>query len=473
MHSSTMFIRGQVWYWEDPMFGRKETKSQVTIGEATIRYNRYCIIAQTTETISNNTVLVIPCSSTNNTPHDVKVPLAHTFRENFTYAKTRSMFPVHPKFLNRYICTLPSEVMNQIDAELIKLLFPAITANMDNDHIRSTLGIDMTLSPEVKIESRDIGVLIRSFMKEHIERADESSIVFPRELKDAFDQYCVINQIPVIEDIVEFLDSFTYIVNGCSYNLTDRFNYNSMEFKGIKIKDNFKLSIDVNTDEVLEPELQKPRRWTDESVMEFLKFYHDHDIMEVYEKFNIRPNTARSYWAKWKDRLPVIEEVATIPLPTTAEANLSVSKVANMIRDDLKAGDIFTCLNEIKTSRGDSMNPEEFYDRLGSTIYFSLIDFLGIVQHDWKNFYIPKIHPKSKNIKSWHFFDKVYHDKRVSGEKSGQEMVKKYVEHYGDINTGIDREWIDKLKSKLSNKFMIDDDCINFICECISEVYCN
>lgn len=479
MKNSTMFIRGQVWYWEDPMFGRKENNVNVSIGEATIRYNRYCIIIQDTETISNNSVLVIPCSSHNNTPHDVKIPLAHTFKENFTYAKTRAMFPVHPKFLNRYICTLPNEVMSQIDAELLKLLLPAVTTNMDSDSILSNFGIDMNKSMDIQINTRDIEVDIRAFIKDHIVRGKDVDVVKPRELKAAFDQYCTINKIPIVEDIVEFLDSFTYIVNGTSYNLSDRFNYNSMEFKGMKINNNFKLSIEVTAETIKSDVSQKTNKWDDESIIEFLRFYKDHTLDDVYKQYNLKPATAKVYWNRWNTKLEEatieeipVEEKVEIPVPTTADAQRSVSKIANMIRNTLIDDELYGCLGDVTINGDDIIGADEFYDRLGSTIYFSLIDFLGITHHDWKHCYIPRVTPKSPYITTWHFVDKCYHDRRISMEENGIKMVELYREYYGDINTGIDKDWIDKLKTKIGNKFDMESDYVDFICERVEEVFC-
>ena len=144
MEKSCTFIRGQVWHWEDPMYGKKEEGGMVATGEATVRFSRYVIIVQTTFSIGKSSVSVIPCSSTNSTPHDVIVPLAHLFYENLTYAKVQFLFPVHPKSLQRYVCTLSDSVMRRIESELIKLFTPTISEKISHEELKK-YGLDLTV----------------------------------------------------------------------------------------------------------------------------------------------------------------------------------------------------------------------------------------------------------------------------------------------------------------------------------------
>jgi hypothetical protein len=57
---SYTFVRGQVWYWDDPIFGRKEGNMTIPPWDASVRFSRYVIVAQSTLTINPLSVLVIP-----------------------------------------------------------------------------------------------------------------------------------------------------------------------------------------------------------------------------------------------------------------------------------------------------------------------------------------------------------------------------------------------------------------------------
>ena len=158
--ASSTFVRGQIWYWDDPLFGRKENNQVVQNGESTIRYNRYCLIVQTTNTITSTSVLVIPCSSVNNTPHDVKIPMIHSgIHENFTYAKCRALFPVNPGCLKNYVCTLSDEMMEIIDNEIATLLFPkAIYQQLSLSDVTSDSNDLLSDSNEDNIKDNDIKI---------------------------------------------------------------------------------------------------------------------------------------------------------------------------------------------------------------------------------------------------------------------------------------------------------------------------
>lgn len=475
MENSSLFIRGQVWYWDDPIYGRKENKLEVSIGEAVLRYSRYCVIAQTTNTIDKSSVLVIPCSSSNHTPHDVPAPLAHIFHDNFTYARTRGIFPVHPKFLQRYICTLPENIMKQIEVELVKLLLPSVYENMDETDVKNIFGLDinaLVTTESIPKYEPVLEINVRSFIKDHLVKSDPNDSISAYELKDAFNQYCVIHQYPVIEDIVEFLDMFTKVTNNTGYHFSDKPRFNLVEFKGLKIRGNLKLSIMMNDRDLINPnDPQKPGRWNDESIDDFLTTYNRDGVIAASEKFNLKQSTATNYWYRWKDKLDVREAPeVNMRLPTTVDAPRSVSKIANFIRDSLKDDDIYSTLKEYELC--DYPQEINFYSCLGTSIYYSLLDFLGIRKDKAGNFFSPNLNDNSKYLETWYFFDRVYHDRHVSLYKNGSTMMEAYRNHFPN-QSGINSEWLNKFRFRIGNKLNMNEDGINVICEKIKSVYCD
>ena len=119
---SRIFTKGQIWYWEDPIYFSKREGYTIPEKVSGPRYSRYVIIAQNSDTASHLGIVVIPCSSKRREgEHDVEVPINHLMVDDITYAKCQSIMNVDPKTLIRYICTIPYEAMAVINGELIKM----------------------------------------------------------------------------------------------------------------------------------------------------------------------------------------------------------------------------------------------------------------------------------------------------------------------------------------------------------------
>lgn len=474
MENSSMFLRGQVWYWEDPIYGRKENNLEVSIGEAIMRFNRYCIIAQTTETIAKSSVLVIPCSSTNNTPHDVPIPLAHVFHENYTYARTRSIFPVHPKFLQRYICTLSENTMKQIEAEICKMLLPSVFSTTSGEIFKELFNCDKNSNYHEPIRQNldFVEKNIRSFIRDHLVKSSNKDVISAHELKDAFDQYCIIHNLDLVEDIVEFLDTFTKVTNNTGQRFIDKSKYNVTEFRGIKIRGNLKLSIILSERDLINPsDPQKLSKWTEDTINEFLNEYNNNGVEVASDKFGLKPSTANNYWYRWKDKLESNPPIRTTPkVPPTIDIQKSISKVSNLIRDYLREINIYDDIQE--TDKKYEMNIISFYNNIGTCIYYSLLELLSIRKDDGnENFYIPNINENSNYLDTWHFFDKAYHDKRISMNKNGLDLINAYRKYFPN-KKGIDQDFITKLKPRLISKIALCDDEVQKICDVISEKFC-
>lgn len=474
MENSNMFLRGQVWYWEDPIYGRKENNLEVSIGEGVMRYNRYCIIAQTTETIVKSSVLVIPCSSTNNTPHDVPIPLAHVFHENYTYAKTRCIFPVHPKFLQRYICTLSENTMKQIEAELCKMLLPSIISTISEEVFKELFECDLNSTHHEPIRQNFdlIENNIRSFIRDHLVKSSNKDVISAHELKDAFDQYCIIHNLDLVDDIVEFLDTFSKVTNNNGQHFIDKSKYNVIEFRGIKIRGNLKLSIILSEKDLINPsDPQKLSKWNENTINEFLNEYNNNGVEIASDKFGLKQSTANNYWYKWKDKLDTNPPIrTTMKVPPTIDIQKSISKVSNLIRDYLKEINIYNSIQEF--NKDYKMNDVSFYNNIGTCMYYSLLELLSIRKDDISgDFHIPNINENSNYLNTWHFFDKAYHDKRISMNKNGIDLINAYRKYFPTKN-GIDEDFIIKLKPKLISKLAVHDDVIENICNIISEKFC-
>ena len=123
LNKSYHFLRGQVWYWNDPIYGKKElNKSPINRNDNILHYSRYVIIIENTLTISPTSCIVIPCSSKRKSRFDIEIPLNHANYVNTTVARISQLFPVNTKDLVRYICTLSEATMEKIETALLTIL---------------------------------------------------------------------------------------------------------------------------------------------------------------------------------------------------------------------------------------------------------------------------------------------------------------------------------------------------------------
>lgn len=500
---STIFMRGQVWYWEDPIYGRKENALDVQIGETTYRYSRYCIIAETTDSISNNSVMVIPCSTSlgNITNSDVIIPIQHLFNSNYTYAKVKSIFPVHVKYLKNYVCTLPDKCMRQIELELLKILIPTVAKNYDESELFILFNIDFKLSNDNYsiISKNPINHNVEMFTKNRIIFTyEDSDILTLKELKQLYDEYCKDNNIPIMNDIIEFADNFGYIVN--KNFLKGKVNYNNIVCKGVKIADNttyrkyvydninddFTKNTSNISDTAINDDKISSSRWDDEDKIKFLNFYSKYGCDPAAKEFNLKSSTSQHYWYKWRKELNYYPQENTsndnnvnecnetsdddyIKISYKDNVNKAINKISNMICSTLKDDNVFSFIGYVYIN-GNDVSMKTFYTELKKVIYYSLLDFLNIKQVDHKYLLIPNLGKHAQNINTFHFIDKVYNDKRLLYLKTGKDVVEKYRNLY-DCYGGLDTNWINNLKTRLNEKFELTDIAANIICDYSSCIY--
>lgn len=115
--------RGQVWYWEDPVYLDKKKSLSVDKDEYTLRYSRYVLILQDPNSIRKDSVLVAPLTSTDNRKEDVEIWIDP---KQFSYVRLDKIMPVCSQNLIRYVCTLSIETMNYVDGMIMKLTLPTI-----------------------------------------------------------------------------------------------------------------------------------------------------------------------------------------------------------------------------------------------------------------------------------------------------------------------------------------------------------
>lgn len=471
MEKSCLFLRGQVWYWEDPIYSRKENAIDVPLGESTFRYSRYVIITQTEETMSRGSVLVVPCSSTNNTPHDVPIPLAHVFHEDISYAKTRGTFPVHVRFLQRYICTLPEYVMKLIEAEHLKMLAPSICGTMTNEEIAEKFNIDMNNinAHNIGITHQSLSKTICNFAKESLMKTgNESDIISVYEMKTAFDDFCDTRNFDNTDDMIEFIESFNRIP-GLFDSKPLPYNHNIKYWEGLKFQKEVIPIIPDEKDLINESDLQRQGRWSDGDIIKFLLYYQEHELEDTSEKYGLKKSTATSYWYKWRSRLDETDNSLDINFENIY---LAISKMSNIMRDTLIEQNVFEIPNLFSDTQ-EPISSDRFYHQIGICIYYSLLDTLGIQKDSSGKFYYPLVTKDSPCIPTWYFLDKIYHDRRISYAKNGKTLMRLFREYHGNVHTGIrDDQWLNRLSFKINRKFSCNENACKIITSILREIFC-
>ena len=476
MEKSTLFIRGQIWYWEDPIYGNKENGKIVTIGENTLRYNRYVLIVQTTEMIDKSSIMVVPCSSKRASQCDVPINVRSLYTESPGYAKCKMLFPAHPRFLTRYVCTVPDEVMNNIDAVLIKNLLPGLCRKANE--LNKVFNIDV--NKEITDDSKETGIygtseIIKSFIRNHLVNTGKfEDVITVYEMKEIFDTYCIKNNLIIDCDIVQFIEMFADISDISNIKHIHRSKYNDIQFRGIKVVGDLKISIVVNSstenDSISPLDPQRPSsRWSEENKVRFMLIYNDRGPKAAAEVFKIKQSTAQQYYYKWKGDSDTPSAVKVMEqLPNTVDIAYSISSFVNKMNDFLRRNAIYTTY--MKSSK-EYISEDDFYKKMGSAIYYSLFSLLSIRRDkDTGEFYIPTLTSNSNFIETWRFFDDIYHDGRCNRCRNVDEIMVSYRGIRGK-EEGINKHWTEVLEQKLGNMSKSHD--IKSICTLIGFKVCS
>ncbi len=466
MEKSKIFIRGQIWYWEDPIYGAKTEGKQINIGEQLERYSRYVIITQTTNTIDTSNILVIPCSTSNIDEYNVLVPItSNIFHSCSTYAVPRKIFPIHPATLTNYVCMLPEEYMKRIEANLLKILSPSVSETFSKDEFKELCGIDMNFENENLVEDADPSLThVSNFIKECIQYSPSSSPISIFEIKDAFNDYCEENHLPGIDDIVKFMGYFTFRMDMDSARFLRIVNFKKVSFEHIKItsghsnkskevidkkenKDNkqsSKKSSTLNT-----KKNSNKIRWTDIDKLEFIRFYLKNGMNETMKKYNLPKKTIYNYNAKWKryfNERGINYTKYEGDLPDTRDVKFTVSIYSNIIADQI-------ILEHNKELSNFSNDDSHLSIIISSCIYHTILDHLCIKNHDRNQEGIPKISQSSNTIFDYVFFDN-FNKGGLRTCKTYKEICKRYEEQF-HLQT-LSMKWVTKASYILSKRLKID-----------------
>lgn len=518
------FKRGQVWFWEDPIYGQKCEGNEVEIGESVMRYTRTVVIIQSHPSSAGHGIICAPLSSKNHDPNDIKCSvLANLYmNEGISYIKMNKIFVAHPKMLVKYVTTLDTKIMRAVEGRIVNMLLPSIMEStlVPLDKFSSWYGIDVSekqISDEVLGVNKSVDVSeLTNFVNSYIYRTDvKNDKLKIIDIMRAYRTYCISNDIKAIDDPVEFsvLLSKVLLINtdwiiGNETRIRDTSisgviirGLNSLPDgitieKSIDIQNNQKIEDPVSTHDVKDDKPTKqnqpqPRsKWNDETKARFVKQYHDNPVQALVD-FNIKDSTASLYYKKWKNSYPCVSESENEVVSTNHQESMDVEKIkesitneqesyrsvttvntmrlaissfANGIRDDIlrnnHAWEKVYIKHEYET--GKITSSADWYNTISSVIYNSLFTYFGLRKMEMTDV-IQDYFLSEGN--SMHFVLSLYNGLGTS-IGTFQKKVEKYKNKYNVTDCMAD-DWLAMLSQSLMTMINVDNEGSDIIYDMI------
>jgi len=438
------FKRGDMWWWHDPIYQSKSNNLQVVKGEGTIRHDRPVIIIQNHLLNENETLLVIPCSSTTKHKCDIAITDPEVQKlYNVTYLRCNKMMPIQINQLYKYVMSLNDETMNHIEQKMAKLLFPNLKYDwhkdekiyMDEQNIRH---IKSTWCSKVKLHSNDI-----------------------------------IDEIPNSKWNIDKIKQFCHdYVSMPLYEVSEK--YEIAEITCTKLFVNWR---DFCNDPIVS-NYNKSKKWTVEEKIAFVKFYYDKGCDATAKEYYLAKSTIKSYISKFKEKHPKLEKIDDVkinvlPFPDVKNAAGNVFWLANIMAKTCKAFDMFHSIYlNYKIKSSEYLTMEGFYTILRNSINSGILSALNIIKLSDDNLYTPEILNNDKYINTWKFLD-ICNDNIIPPTSSdGVNLVKECHRLYG-TKISLHVDVINEIRKYLKLSINIAPAGLNLFQKMMLNIYCD
>lgn len=212
-----IFRRGQIWHWKDPEYLEKSRGSKIPDNDAAYRYSRYVVIVQDPKSCLRKSILVVPCSSSNNMIHDVGMEIGHLHFTKRCYAKCQSIFPADPRCLDCYVGNIDEETMAVIEGELVKMLFPTIISTTTPNDLKELFGINTINTTTITKQQSQASELhhdLKLFFKRHVHYTNNmANRLTLQEIFTAYEKFCIRKGFAVEDNMAYFADSVIHMMN--------------------------------------------------------------------------------------------------------------------------------------------------------------------------------------------------------------------------------------------------------------------
>lgn len=443
--SSNKFIKGQVWYWKDSTYGKKDWNKNVKYGEGTLRYNRFVIIIQDPSTMGkNNTLLCIPMSSHSNDPYDVCTSAIPEYNIEESFARTRMISPININMLEKYIFTISSKELLLINYRLAQIFLANHLFNKVDEAIKELITlpplIDVTVKeylPEEKeceVEENtqeEVEQICDKVIEETVEEPIQEMKI--ESVRNSFDLYHNIILYTIAHKEITIIEISQYF--NIAYNTASKYvdmltkdKIISRKYKNkprkVLINSIFSLGTKFSSEEFLkvasiiiskkfnkeEIDLSllisikkkssiNTKKWTKEYIEEFLEFYNSNGCTETSNKYNMPAKSIYNtvYMMKkklgenniWKEKKFINSEKSVLEEYLEKYPNLEYTLISVISDFGNYNRYINSCNNTfdkyyLKRKKGsDKVKESAFlYNKISLYIYKSLIELLMIEVND-------------------------------------------------------------------------------------------
>ena len=437
------FLRGQMYWWNDPICKQKASNVSSPFGEETVRHSRPVILIQDHTCIENGSVLVIPCSSSTHNKHDIAITDPEIQKQySVTYLRVDKIMPVNVNTLSRYMLTLNDEIMRKIEKKISKILFPNLNYDWNkNDNIyKDDLGrrhVKSNVLISTKLYSKDIidDVPDSKWTKSKIKQFCEDFVNIP------------LWQVSEIYDISEST-CIKYFRNWRDYCKDQEIiNYN------------------------------RSVKWSPEQRISFIKFYYVNGIKATEEEYGLSRNTIKKYISKFKERHPNVEKIdevkiTELPFPDTKNAANNIMWFANIVAKTCKAFDMYHSVYLNYKGKNTNLNSEGFYTILRDCINEGILRKLGIIKMNDNSLYVPEILGSDKYINSWKFLDICKDDLIPPTSSDGVNLMRSCRKRYGN-NICMHIDIISEIRIYLNNNIAILPAGLKIFESTLRDIYCD
>ena len=320
MNKILIYEEGHIWFWNDPVYENKDAGKCIPNGEGCERYSRLVLIVQSTPTISNEDVFIVPITSTKKS-NTVEITMLVNGKMCIGYAMPYKLMPVHTAQLENYKCRVSEDDLNKVRSKIAGLL--GLQYESSEIIVPEFTPLLTTVIEDSEVKENNTSNVIE---------ATSTSKSFPEKKWDE-------------AAMKEFLEIYSkdpkeaVTVYGISKSSAMSYSY--------KFRKKLKELANVNKEEKAETE----KVTTPAPVVE-----NPTPITEVTSSTAVAPNMGKSGYSS-----VIVEK--------------SLSRLSNAIRDDLMNKDIYHKIN---------MDPNlysqgGFYQTLGKSIYFAMCEYTGLI----------------------------------------------------------------------------------------------
>lgn len=133
MRDVRIYARGQIWFWDDPTYGKKSEplimEADIPTGERALHYSRYVLIVQhvcTSETTEGGyipNILVAPISTTDFVhAYDIPIQIYPNHEDKGAHIQLGRIFPASPSQLKEFIGHVSNNIMHLVEDGLREIL---------------------------------------------------------------------------------------------------------------------------------------------------------------------------------------------------------------------------------------------------------------------------------------------------------------------------------------------------------------